>query len=167
MMRPTRMLAVRLIMVSMFNFLDSTALSKTIYSVQFDYKKAAPSSVYFSGKLREEIDRLCKTGEHAATADIAACSHRNFEQIYAELNSTIKSLETELRKGDVDLKVDNNPVALPYFEKGQRAWVEYRDNQCYAESYSLGEASVRYMTFWDCMARITKGRISDLKSTED
>ncbi|MEM5295138.1 lysozyme inhibitor LprI family protein [Burkholderia sp. JPY481] len=115
----------------------------------------------------DEIDRLCRTGEHTSTADIAVCSQRNFEQIYAKLNSTIKTSEAELSKGDVDLKADNNPVALPYFENGQRAWVEYRDNQCYAETYSLGEASMRYVTFWDCMARITKERISDLQSTED
>ncbi|MGF6698627.1 uncharacterized protein YecT (DUF1311 family) [Paraburkholderia sp. MM5496-R1] len=167
MMHPIRIIAVPLVLISTLPFLDSIVLGKTIYSVRFDYKKATPSSVYFTGKSREEIDRLCKTGEHASTADIAACSQRNFEQISAQLNSTIKPLETELRKGDVDLKADNNPVALPYFEKGQRAWVQYRDNQCYAETYSLGEASMRYMTFWDCMARITKGRISDLKSAEN
>ncbi|MBC8748670.1 MULTISPECIES: lysozyme inhibitor LprI family protein [Paraburkholderia] len=166
MMHPIRKLAVPLVMISALPFLDPVALGKTIYSVQFDYKKATPSSVYFTGKSREEIDRLCRTGEHASTADIAACSQRNFERISAQLNSTVKSLEAEFRKDDVDLRADNNPVALPYFEKGQSAWVEYRDNQCYAETYSLGEASMRYMTFWDCMARITKERISDLKSAE-
>lgn len=167
MMHPIRKFSAPLVMISALYFLDSTALCKTIYSVQFDYKKVTPSSVYFSGKSQKEIDRLCRTGEHASTADIAACSQRDFEKISAQLNSAIRSLEAGYRKGDVDLKADNNPVALPYFEKGQSAWTGYRDNQCYAETYSLGEASMRYMTFWDCMARITKERISDLKSEKD
>lgn len=36
-----------------------------------------------------------------------------------------------------------------------------------AETYSLGEASMRYMTFWDCMARITEERLDDLDSAKD
>lgn len=163
-----RISVVSLAMMAGWSFFSSAAaFGKTIYSVPFDYTKATPSSVYFSGKSRVEIDHLCKTGEHASTADIAACSQRDFESAVAQLNSTIKSTEAGLKTNDVDLKIADNPVALPYFTKAQRAWQEYRDNQCYSETYSLGEASMRYMTFWDCMTRITKERISDLKSTKD
>ncbi|MCG5075058.1 lysozyme inhibitor LprI family protein [Paraburkholderia tagetis] len=140
---------------------------ETIYSVPFDYKKATPTSVYFHGMSKAEIDHLCKTGEHAGTADIAACSQRDFEQSADRLDVLLRSEEADYKKNDADLLSDNYPVALPHFQQAQRAWADYRANQCYAETYSSGQASMRYMTFWDCMTRITKERIADLKSSKD
>lgn len=166
-MRPIKVVAVPFVLVVTSLLINASALGKTIYSVSFDYKKATPSSIYFSGKSGAEIDHLCKTGEHASTTDIAACGQRNFERNSAQLNETVSSLESGFKADDVDLKADGNPVALPYFEKAQSAWGEYRDNQCYAETYSLGEASMRYTTFWDCMSRITEERIVDLKRSEN
>ncbi|CAM2163695.1 DUF1311 domain-containing protein [Paraburkholderia sacchari] len=140
---------------------------ETIYSVPFDYKKASPSSIYFQRKSKAEIDHLCKTGEHAGTADVAACSQRDFEQSSHSLDVLLRSEEADYKKNDADLLANHYPVALPHFQRAERAWSDYRDNQCYAETYSLGQASMRYMTFWDCMTRITKERIADLKTSKD
>ncbi|MFM0240430.1 lysozyme inhibitor LprI family protein [Paraburkholderia phytofirmans] len=167
MMRHIKKSAASVLMLLVPLLFHSTASGKTIYSVGFDYRKAVPSSVYFAGKSHKEVDRLCETGEHASTADVAACSQRDYEIIFAKLRSKIKSLEDGFKKDDAELKAEDNPIASPYFEKGQNAWIEFRDNQCYAETYSLGEALMRYMTFWDCMARITKERLDDLDSAKD
>lgn len=161
-MLPTKRLAEPLILVAASLLIDSAAFGRTIYSVPFDYRKATPSSVYFSGKSSADIDHLCNTGEHASTADIAACSKRNYEQSAAHLEVAVRSLASRYKQHDIDLKKTDNAVASPYFEKAQNAWKKFRDHQCYAETYSSGEASMRYVTFWDCMTRLTKNRFDEL-----
>ncbi|SDR51164.1 Uncharacterized conserved protein YecT, DUF1311 family [Paraburkholderia fungorum] len=130
----------------------------------FDYREFVPSAAYFSGHTRVEIDLLCNTGKNASTSDLEVCGERRFEQTSAELEVTVKSIEKAYRNGDVALKADDDPIASAYFVKAQKAWQDYRENQCYVETYSLAVASMRYMTFWDCMARIAKERIIDLQS---
>ncbi|WP_429556971.1 lysozyme inhibitor LprI family protein [Paraburkholderia youngii] len=46
--------------------------------------------------------------------------------------------------------------------RGQESWKLYRDNECYAEVYEVGQASLRFVEFWDCMTRITRNRLDEL-----
>ncbi|MFP4894191.1 lysozyme inhibitor LprI family protein [Paraburkholderia sp. EG304] len=64
--------------------------------------------------------------------------------------------------GDQELRANGEPEALPYFRRGQESWNLYRDNECYAEVYEAGQASLRFVEFWDCMTRITTHRLDEL-----
>jgi uncharacterized protein YecT (DUF1311 family) len=143
-----------------------TASAKTIYSGEFDYRKFEPSSAYFSGRTPADIVKLCKTGEHAGTMDMSQCVHSDYEIANRNLEIRLKTLRSGIEADDKSLQADGEPLALPYFVKSQDAWVQYRDNYCYYDTYALDEASMRYMNFWDCMTRMTKKRLSELRKPE-
>lgn len=142
--------------------LSVAASAKTIYSGEFDYRKFESSAVYFAGRTPAEISGLCKTGKHASTMDISECAHRDYESANRDLENKLKALRSEIKENDKALKEDGEPLALPYFVKSQEVWAKYRESDCYYETYMLGEASIRYITFWDCMTRITKSRLDEL-----
>lgn len=142
--------------------LSVAASAKTIYSGEFDYKKFEPSSAYFAGRTPAEIAKLCKTGEHAGTMDISECAHRDYESANINLENRLKTLRSEIEDDDKSLQAETEPLALPYFLKSQDAWAQYRESYCYYETYALGEASIRYINFWNCMSRITKSRLEEL-----
>lgn len=144
----------------------SVATADTIYSGSFDYKRATPSSTYFAGKSDAQITSFCKDQRHTSQADIDACAHRGFEQEALILSTKVSNLYAGYRAGDEELKKNGWPIAAPYFEKAQTDWTIYRDNSCYAETYGLGEASLRYTEFWDCMTRITKTRVNELSAKD-
>jgi uncharacterized protein YecT (DUF1311 family) len=146
----------------------SVAVSaKTIYSGEFDYRKFEPSSVYFTGRTPAEISELCRTGEDAGTMDMSECAHRDYENANRDLQNKLKVLRSEVDENDKSLKASGEPLALPYFVKSQAAWAQYRESDCYSETYMLGEASMRYIKFWDCMTRITKSRLDELTKAND
>ncbi|CAG9265120.1 hypothetical protein PUN4_50005 [Paraburkholderia unamae] len=71
-------------------------------------------------------------------------------------------MREKLLRGDKSLMADGDPSASPYFGKAQSAWVEYRDNECYSETYAMGGAAERYIFFWECMANITESRTKEI-----
>lgn len=72
-----------------------------------------------------------------------------------------------IKKTDIELKVSHDPVALPSFVKAQNEWTRYRDNYCYSRTYSIGEASMRYIFFWTCMNDMTTERAKQLDAFFD
>lgn len=133
----------------------------------FDYKKAHSSRSFFAPKSDAEITLYCKQND-LPTIEIWQCSHFAFEQVDANLRKRIAYLSAQRRKSDSELRRDgdDSPAALPWFERANRSWVEFRANECYYDTYSLGQASMRYMVFWDCMTRITKNRLAELNRTD-
>ncbi|NML30217.1 lysozyme inhibitor LprI family protein [Paraburkholderia antibiotica] len=145
----------------------SSAHGKTIYSVTFDYRAIPSSSIYFTGKTPQQIDRLCKTGEHASNADLAACEQRDFERLSQDLNSTYSKILGKVKEADEESKESGDPLAGPDFIGAQDNWVKYRDNYCYAYVYAIGEASARYIDFWGCMKELTLDRTRQLEKFLD
>jgi uncharacterized protein YecT (DUF1311 family) len=41
--------------------------------------------------------------------------------------------------------------------------MQYRDSECYTETYMMGEAAERYIFFWECMTSITKNRVKEVQ----
>lgn len=145
----------------------STLSNEPVYSGAFDYNKAHSSRLFFATKSDAEITQHCKQNDFP-TVEIWQCSHFAFEQIDAELQKKIRYLSAQLRKNDSELRSDgdDSPAALPYFERANRSWAEFRADECYSDTYSLGHASMRYMVFWDCMTRITKNRLDELNRSD-
>jgi uncharacterized protein YecT (DUF1311 family) len=141
----------------------STAGAGTTYSGEFDYKKVKSYKTYFKNKSDVEIEHFC-TDDSIGSEDRWQCSHFSFERINGKLNERISLISADLHRNDADLKSGGEPTALPYFKRAQQYWTAFRDNECYSDTYSLGQASMRYMVFWDCMTRLTKARLEELNA---
>ncbi|QYD69149.1 DUF1311 domain-containing protein [Paraburkholderia edwinii] len=139
------------------------ASAKTIYSGEFDYHSFKPAEAYFAGRSASEVARMCETGEHASNEDLAQCSHLKFEQVRHELSRNLQAARSEIERNDKSLKAEGEPLALPYFVKSQNDWMQYRDSECYTETYMMGEAAERYIFFWECMTSITKNRVREVQ----
>jgi uncharacterized protein YecT (DUF1311 family) len=135
--------------------------SSSIYGSTFDYKKAKPTSVYFSGKSHEEIESYCKQ-EMLGTMDLSACAQFEYEDVMNALNRRASEVEKILEADDKENGKYGEPAALPFFKKAQVNWQLYRDNDCYMNVYSVGQASLRFIDFWSCMTRITQNRLNEL-----
>lgn len=136
--------------------------AKTVYSGEFDYRDFKSPEASFSGRTQAGVAHMCNTGEHASNDDLAQCSHLKFNNASSQLEKRLKTIRSKSEKNDKSLKADGEPLSSPYFEKAQVAWTTYRDNECYSETYSMGEAAERYIFFWECMANITKSRVKEL-----
>jgi uncharacterized protein YecT (DUF1311 family) len=143
-------------------FLPVVVSAKTVYSGEFDYHYFKSPEQYFSGRTPAEISRMCDSGERASNDDLAQCSHLKFDRAAKEMNKKVQVARSKFKKGDGLLKSEGEPAAVPYFDRAQDAWIKYRDNECYSETYMMGEAAERYIFFWECMANITEGRIKEL-----
>lgn len=139
------------------------ASAKTIYSGEFDYRDFKSPETTFAGRPAAEVARMCESGEHASNDDLGQCSHLKFNRANALMEQKLRALTARIRNVDPSLKASGEPTALPYFEKAQSAWASYRDSECYGETYSMGEASERYIFFWECMASITERRTKELE----
>ncbi|WP_201700550.1 lysozyme inhibitor LprI family protein [Paraburkholderia hiiakae] len=138
-----------------------TCASTSIYGSAFDYKKVKPARDYFSDKTAEQIASYCKRGM-LGVMDLSACAEFRYEMIADVLSKRISVVEEAIKEGDKANAEYGGPAALPFFKKGQANWERYRDNICYSNVYSVGQASLRFVDFWDCMARITKNRLDEL-----
>ena len=139
----------------MLTLLPVAAFGKTVYSGEFDYHYFESPQVYFKGRTAAELARLCDGRDNATNDDLAQCSHQKFVRLNSELNGRLKAMREKLANRDKSLTADGEPKAMPYFEKAQSSWAGYRDNECYSETYVMGEAAERDIFFWECMAGIT------------
>lgn len=151
------------IFIFLFLFANAAYPSSSIYGSSFDYRKARPARAYFSGKNREQVAAYCKN-EMLGTMDLAACSQFRYEVTLEALNKRILEVEKLLRADDKYNREYDQPSSLPFFKKSQSSWEIYRDNNCYADVYSVGQASLHFVYFWDCMDRITENRLKELSS---
>ncbi|WP_085481229.1 lysozyme inhibitor LprI family protein [Paraburkholderia susongensis] len=157
---------MRAISIGAMLIFASLVFGQSIYSGPFDYTKVKPAEIFFSGKSPLDIKVHCKT-DSLSTEEAWQCSHFQFEQASVALNRQVAVIAAELKKNDRDLKAGGYPLALPFFKKAQEYWKSFRDNECYSDTYSLGQASMRDMVFWDCMTRITTNRLDELKKPND
>lgn len=136
--------------------------AKTIYSGEFDYHHFQPPERHFSGRTAAQIAHMCNTGEQASNDDLAQCSHLKFNRSNGALNTKLAAVRSKIEGRDKSLKAEGEPASASYFERAQSAWATYRDNECYNETYMMGEAAERYIFFWECMANITQSRVREL-----
>lgn len=160
-MRLTKFVYAYMFGASLFTVSAPTVNSASIYGTTFDYRKVEPAIDQFPGKTPQQIAEYCK-GKNLGTMETGTCAQFKFELVRKTLAKVVVANEKEISKNDVALRNNGNPVALPYFRQAQSHWQSYRDNQCYANVYEIGQASIRFADFWTCMETITKARIAEL-----
>lgn len=145
---------------------NSACASSSIYGSSFDYQKARSAHEYFSERSSDQIALYCKK-PMLNTMDLSACAQFRYEVAADALDKRISVVEKTLRDDDKANGINGEPEALPFFRKSQMNWKLYRDNNCYSDVYSTGQSSLRFVDFWDCMARITKNRLNELTRRND
>jgi len=164
--RETTMRAISILLLLFFAVQGAYA-SESIYGSEFDYTKAKPASANFPGKTYGQIETYC-TKDSLGTMDLSACAQLRFERVRDVLNKKLIEIQTSIGSDDKEHRLNGEPEALPFLKKAQASWQIYRDNECYANVYEVGQASLRFVDFWDCMIRITKSRLDELtKSNTD
>ncbi|MGF6936089.1 uncharacterized protein YecT (DUF1311 family) [Paraburkholderia sp. UCT70] len=86
----------------------------------------------------------------------------DYEVAAKALNGKIAEIEMVTKGYDREHRANGEPEALPFFENAQANWQRYGDNNCYSEVYQVGQASLHFVYFWDCMTRMTKNRLDEL-----
>ena len=64
---------------------------------------------------------------------------------------------------EVDSEYDRQPSHYETLVEGQRAWLEYRDAQCLAESFAMRGGSMQPLIEYSCKAYMTELRIQQLR----
>lgn len=87
-------------------------------------------------------------------ADLNACSAENLKRSDAQLNELYRQILVRL-SGD--------QAAQAALTKAQRAWMDFRDQECRFITLRTADGSIHPMMLNECRARITRNRVSDLR----
>lgn len=87
-------------------------------------------------------------------ADLNACSAENLKRADAELNDLYRQILVRL-SGD--------QPAQAALTKAQRAWLDFRDQECRFVTLRTADGSIHPMMLNECRARVTRNRASDLR----
>ncbi|WP_429566631.1 lysozyme inhibitor LprI family protein [Paraburkholderia sp. JPY419] len=71
---------------------------------------------------------------------VSACAQHDFKRISRTLEKKVSAIERIMADGDNERRANSEPEALPYLRRGQEGWKLYRDNECFAEVYEVGQA---------------------------
>ncbi|RCW28046.1 uncharacterized protein YecT (DUF1311 family) [Ciceribacter lividus] len=102
--------------------------------------------------------------ENAMTQfDMNVCSQQDYEKADKELNAQWAKTKKVMADWDAELDAENKG-AVESLVGAQRAWIQYRDNQCDAVGYSVWGGSMYPMIVSSCLADLTRKRTEELKS---
>lgn len=102
--------------------------------------------------------------ENAMTQfDMNVCSQQDYEKADKELNAQWAKTKKVMADWDAELDAENKG-AIEALVGAQRAWIQYRDNQCDAVGYSVWGGSMYPMIVSSCLADLTRKRTEELKS---
>lgn len=87
-------------------------------------------------------------------ADLTACSAENLKDADGELDGLYRQILVRL-SGDA--------AAQKALTQAQRAWLDFRDEECRFATLKTGGGSVYLMTLNECRARVTRNRVGDLR----
>ena len=90
-----------------------------------------------------------------------ACARIDWEQADARLNAVWRDVMGRLKAVDATAGEGEVPVSK-LLRDAQRAWIEFRDTACLAESAPMRGGSAERLLFWGCMARMTRQRTQEL-----
>lgn len=83
-----------------------------------------------------------------------------------ELNLVWKRVAAEMKRrdGEVDRKVDREPLHFDTLLASQRAWLTYRDKQCLLASFEMRGGSSAPQIHDGCFHELTRARIAQLNA---
>ncbi|HWT12356.1 MAG TPA: lysozyme inhibitor LprI family protein [Allosphingosinicella sp.] len=111
-------------------------------------------------------DRKC--ADPQSQAEMNTCAAIAFEQADAELDAEYARALSDARANDASpdsgrTEGDDRPGEEATLSEAQRAWVAYRDSHCRLEGYSERGGSMEALVRDECLARLTRERIAQLR----
>ncbi|RYC11747.1 lysozyme inhibitor LprI family protein [Ciceribacter ferrooxidans] len=94
--------------------------------------------------------------------DMNVCSQRDYEKADKSLNAQWSKTKKVMADWDAELDAENKG-AVEALLAAQRAWIQYRDNQCNAVGYSVWGGSMYPMIVSSCLADLTAKRTKELE----
>jgi uncharacterized protein YecT (DUF1311 family) len=104
--------------------------------------------------VRCTVRHLPKAGPCAQARtqrDLNRCAHEAFLHAFAVLSRQLQKLDAGLA-----------PVQRQRWRGVQKSWLAYRTQACGFEASLLGSGSARPMVQWQCAARMTRERATEL-----
>ncbi len=101
--------------------------------------------------------------ENAMTQfDMNVCSQRDYEKADEALNAQWAKTKKVMAEWDAELDAENKG-AVEALLAAQRAWIQYRDNQCNAVGYSVWGGSMYPTIVASCLEDLTRKRTKELE----
>ena len=104
-------------------------------------------------KLSPAYERCMEKPENSTTYGILQCGDAEIAVQDARLNKAYKADMADLADA---------PDVKAALLKAQRAWIAFRDANCWAEAAPYTTGSIQPLVFSSCMARLTRQRTKDL-----
>ena len=93
--------------------------------------------------------------------ELNVCASQDYKAADAALNAAYKKAMASMKDTDSYLpKGEKN--AADALLAAQRAWIDYRDKACEAETFQVKGGSMEPMIYAECMTRITRERSAAL-----
>ena len=105
------------------------------------------------GSFSQEVDETCE----GTTYDVATCALRILKKVESELSQTYQRASKTANE-------DYTPRDMENLRVVQRRWIAYRDAACRAEHELWGGGSGGPSAHTDCLIRIDRQRITELKN---
>jgi uncharacterized protein YecT (DUF1311 family) len=114
-----------------------------------------------------QADEQWNCADPQAQAEMNACAGIDFERADAELNRLWRTLtagaQANDRSPDSGRSETDRRSEEEILRRGQRAWVQFRDAQCEYEGLSERGGSMETLIVNQCLARLTRQRIAQLR----
>ncbi len=94
--------------------------------------------------------------------DMNVCSQRDYEKADKALNAQWSKTKKVMADWDAELDAENKG-AVEALLAAQRAWIQYRDNQCNAVGYSVWGGSMYPTIVASCLEDLTRKRTKELE----
>jgi uncharacterized protein YecT (DUF1311 family) len=105
-------------------------------------------------------DVICKP--EGSTAEMASCARQEFVKADRELNEVYAKLLKKMQEIDKDLPRDARDKAVDRLRRAQRAWVNWRNEDCPLRSILNMGGTMERIEWPSCSADMTKERIKQL-----
>ncbi len=92
-----------------------------------------------------------------------ACARQDWEEADARLNEVWRQVMARIKVVDATESDGKVPISQ-LLREAQRAWIEFRDKACLAESAPMRGGSAEPLLFWGCMAAMTRDRTDQLEA---
>ncbi len=98
------------------------------------------------------------------------CAWQAYERADADLNRMWPRVVAEMRERDREPETERARGRPGYHQallRSQRAWISFRDAQCRLVSYQARGGSMEPQLFSQCMERLTRERIVELRRSQE
>ena len=104
----------------------------------------------------------CKNAENQV--EMNYCAEQELDDADQLLNDVWRKTKATAARIDKDAAQSGEPKGNEAaLLKAQRAWIDYRDNTCEAESYPYRSGTIYSQIKFSCLSRVTGVRTQDLK----